>query len=43
MEKIGTLATGAMIGIGLIAVVFGGEAAISRTAFGISCYSETYP
>ena len=33
MAKIGTLAAGAVLGIGVIAVVFGGEAAISRTEF----------
>lgn len=43
MAKIGTLAVGAALGIGLITVVFGGEAAISRTEFCISCHSEIYP
>ena len=38
-----TLALGAILGIGFIAVVFGGEAAISRTEFCTSCHSETYP
>ncbi len=32
-----------MLGIGLIAVVFGSEAAISRTEFCTSCHCETYP
>ncbi|MDH5726159.1 MAG: NapC/NirT family cytochrome c, partial [Nitrospira sp.] len=43
MSKLGTIAIGAILGIGLVAVVFGGEAAISRTEFCISCHSETYP
>ncbi len=41
--RIGTLAAGAVLGIGVIAVVFGGEAAVSRTEFCISCHSESYP
>jgi len=41
--KGGTLLVGAFIGIGAVAVVFGGEAAISRTEFCVSCHSETYP
>jgi len=41
--SIGALILGAAIGVGTIAVVFGGEAAISRTEFCVSCHSETYP
>ncbi len=41
--KVGTLIVGGVVGILLIAVVFGGEAAVSRTEFCISCHSETYP
>jgi len=41
--KAGTLITGAVLGILSIAVVFGGEAAISTTEFCVSCHSETYP
>jgi len=41
--KAGTLIAGAVLGILSVAVVFGGEAAISRTEFCISCHSETYP
>ena len=33
MAKTGTLIAGAALGIGLLAVVFGGEAAISQTEF----------
>jgi len=40
---VGALALGAVIAVGTIAVVFGGEAAISRTEFCVSCHSETYP
>ena len=43
MPKLGTLIAGAVLGIGFITVVFGGEAAISRTEFCISCHSEIYP
>jgi nitrate/TMAO reductase-like tetraheme cytochrome c subunit len=38
-----TLLVGAAIGIGAVTVVVGGEAAISRTEFCISCHSEIYP
>jgi len=41
--KAGTLITGAVLGILSVAVVFGGEAAISTTEFCVSCHSETYP
>lgn len=41
--KAGTLIVGAVLGILLVAVVFGGEAAISSTEFCVSCHSETYP
>jgi nitrate/TMAO reductase-like tetraheme cytochrome c subunit len=41
--KAGTLILGAALGIGAVVVVFGGEAAISRTEFCISCHSEIYP
>jgi len=41
--KASTLIVGAVLGILSVAVVFGGEAAISRTEFCISCHSETYP
>lgn len=41
--KAGTFIVGAVVGILLIAVVFGGEAAVSRTEFCISCHSEIYP
>ena len=42
-EKGAPLFVGAALGIGLIVVVFGGEAAISTTTFCISCHSEIYP
>ena len=29
--------------VGAIAVVFGGEHALSRTEFCVSCHSQTYP
>ncbi|MEK6586541.1 MAG: NapC/NirT family cytochrome c, partial [Nitrospirota bacterium] len=41
--KAGTFIVGGVVGILLIAVVFGGEAAVSRTEFCISCHSEIYP
>ncbi len=41
--KAGTFIIGGVVGILLIAVVFGGEAAVSRTEFCISCHSEIYP
>jgi len=41
--KVGTLIVGAVLGILSVAVVFGGEAAISKTEFCISCHSEVYP
>ena len=40
---IGTLLTGALLGIALLAVVFGGEAALSTDEFCTSCHSMTYP
>ncbi|MDR4651897.1 MAG: NapC/NirT family cytochrome c [Nitrosomonas sp.] len=39
---IGTLLTGALLGIVLIGVVFGGEAALSTEEFCTSCHSMTY-
>jgi len=39
----GALILGAVVAVGSIVVVFGGEAAISRTEFCVSCHSETYP
>ena len=39
----GALLLGAVLMVGSIVVVFGGEAAISRTEFCVSCHSETYP
>jgi len=41
--KAGTFIIGGVVGILLIAVVFGGEAAVSQTEFCISCHSEIYP
>ena len=41
--SIGTLLTGALLGIVLVAVVFGGEAALSTEEFCTSCHSMTYP
>jgi nitrate/TMAO reductase-like tetraheme cytochrome c subunit len=41
--SVGALILGAVIAVGSIVVVFGGEAAISRTEFCVSCHSETYP
>lgn len=41
--SIGTLLTGALLGIVLVAVVFGGEAALSTETFCTSCHSMTYP
>ncbi len=45
MQKgsIGALLTGALLGIVLVAVVFGGEAALSTEEFCTSCHSMTYP
>ena len=40
---IGTLLTGALLGIVLLGVVFGGEAALSTNEFCTSCHSMTYP
>lgn len=40
---IGTLLTGALLGIVLVGVVFGGEAALSTDEFCTSCHSMTYP
>ena len=39
----GALLLGAVAAVGLIVVVFGGEAAVSRTEFCVSCHSQTYP
>ena len=39
----GALLVGALIMVGAIAVVFGGEHALSRTEFCVSCHSQTYP
>jgi len=39
----GSLLIGALIMVGAIAVVFGGEHALSRTEFCVSCHSQTYP
>ena len=39
----GTLLIGALLGVVMVAVVFGGEAAVSTTAFCTSCHSMTYP
>ena len=41
--KAGTFIVGGVVGILLIAVVFGGEATVSRTEFCSSCHSEIYP
>lgn len=41
--SIGTLLTGALLGIALVAVVFGGEAALSTEEFCTSCHSMSYP
>ena len=37
------LLLGAVLTVGAIAVVFGGEHALSRTEFCVSCHSQTYP
>ena len=39
----GALLVGAGLVVGAIAVVFGGEHALSRTEFCVSCHSQTYP
>lgn len=39
----GTLLIGAVLGVVMVAVVFGGEAAVSTDAFCTSCHSMTYP
>ncbi len=41
--SIGTLLVGVLLGIALIVVVFGGEAALSTEEFCTSCHSMTYP
>lgn len=41
--SIGTLLVGGLLGIVLIAVVFGGEAALSTEEFCTSCHSMSYP
>jgi nitrate/TMAO reductase-like tetraheme cytochrome c subunit len=39
----GALLVGALFMGGAISVVFGGEHALSRTEFCVSCHSQTYP
>ena len=39
----GALLLGAVLMLGAIALVFGGEHALSRTEFCVSCHSQTYP
>jgi len=39
----GALLLGAVVAVGPIVVVLGGEAAVSRTEFCVSCHSQTYP
>jgi hypothetical protein len=39
----GALLLGAALTVGSIVVVFGGEHALSRTEFCVSCHSQTYP
>ena len=39
----GTLLIGALLGVVMVAVVFGGEAAVSTDKFCTSCHSMTYP
>ena len=39
----GTLLIGALLGVVMVAVVFGGEAAVSTDQFCTSCHSMTYP
>ncbi len=39
----GALLLGAVLVVGAIALVFGGEHALSRTEFCVSCHSQTYP
>ncbi len=39
----GTLLIGAFLGVVMVAVVFGGEAAVSTDQFCTSCHSMTYP
>ncbi len=39
----GPLLIGALLMVGVIAVVFGGERALSRTEFCVSCHSQTAP
>jgi len=41
--SIGTLLVGGLLGIVLLVVVFGGEAALSTEEFCTSCHSMTYP
>lgn len=41
--SIGTLLVGALLGIVLVVVVFGGEAALSTEEFCTSCHSMSYP
>lgn len=41
--SIGSLLIGTLLGIVLVAVVFGGEAALSTEEFCTSCHSMTYP
>ena len=42
MRAGGSLLIGALLGIVMVAVVFGGEAAVSTTAFCTSCHSMSY-
>src|SRR5512147_2608226 len=39
----GALLLGAVLVVGAIALVLGGEHALSRTEFCVSCHSQTYP
>ena len=39
----GTLLVGAFLGVVMVAVVFGGEAAVSTDEFCLSCHSMSYP
>jgi cytochrome c-type protein NapC len=41
--SIGSLLIGSLLGVVLLAVVFGGEAALSTEGFCTSCHSMTYP
>lgn len=41
--SIGSLLIGTLVGVVLVAVVFGGEAALSTEEFCTSCHSMSYP